>query len=825
MSHCGLVDCDNTSYPVLSYDSTCLSDCESSDCCINALDEAHAPRWVYHENCNTSSWLMTVTITTRDECSKQCESNPFCTGMAYNESDCSLYAAMICSASLLTCGSCNYSSKGLLPWYETTAGPCTTDFSVGVYEGISAAACERFCDDDPKCGGIVISQMDISNPLVPVGSQLNISCQLWGKSFVCNTTNETSSMCDLDTQSCYFQKISFADLCQATLSEYLLHWGPILCITTLTGICLFAFALLCSTFRPGGGGSEVYLIPCILLLVCAGPLFCLFIIGTDPVARTSMLLDCPSHLEPPWGPFLKYNESDPPEVGFEGSLDFKSCVENETLPEIDDWTSLSKCMQSVMWPPSLRDMQLPGQPVAMGDYDIRIECTDEGAIFTQHRSKDGTCETPVWNLLVEESVCNSEMDVPLQVSCSSCDWLWWRSVKTAPYIVMVVNSLCSMISSFICAYVAMKIKAARQMLSGEQTDSQKSESNAEHCDDTLSQKSSILEIKSSGSDNMEVASSCTSFDNNGEAAHSNHTVDKQKNNAPDNTSQTGGEKDNNDSNKEAPIGFFMIRINRIKTYISELADSLSDEMLEEDSLKDYAYRSASPSFYFILVKTVYLAVFFIVSVVLADEQGVSGWQTYQLIYTRFMNSGIVLLLLESVRAVFGSMKMIEAASAEDDDNEQPDVEPDEIKTARYCVALTFITCLFFLPAFVTHVVPMAAMFPWMVVLLLFLGKLFLTWPIKIFDKHLGKNWPLLVVQRPLRAYLVTQLLCVWLKFVSSLVIVLPIQMLWNYGVLAYQGHPYWMIPQEEFKSRNIWCFYHRPWSDMATGMQFLSFYF
>eukprot|EP01062_Namystynia_karyoxenos_P056334 TRINITY_DN47286_c0_g1_i1.p1 TRINITY_DN47286_c0_g1~~TRINITY_DN47286_c0_g1_i1.p1 ORF type:complete len:1191 (+),score=346.02 TRINITY_DN47286_c0_g1_i1:99-3671(+) len=263
-------------------------------------------------------------------------------------------------------------------------------------------------------------------------------------------------------------------------------------------------------------------------------------------------------------------------------------------------------------------------------------------------------------------------------------------------------------------------------------------------------------------------------------------------------------------------------ISNVKRYLADNYDAIVDKITEVlspyESASSYARSTSAPCFFFVLVKTSYLMLAFVVTIhEVATSPGFSLWDQYQVLYVRMVNSGAPLLLLEQCRVMLAAWELLKTGQAS---------AADKGKAVR-SIFFFLLTMAVFLPPVVTHIAPMFFVFPWLLLILYVFGwQFFMQLPGYFINDVLARDWANLVQNRPFHAVALSELLGFWGKFSTSFFIVLPLQMLFNFGVLMYSGVPYWQIPGREVRSRKWDCFTdNNHGNSLAATLQEYSFYF
>eukprot|EP00755_Sulcionema_specki_P021332 Sspe_Gene.74010::Locus_45326_Transcript_2_2_Confidence_0.667_Length_2648::g.74010::m.74010 len=805
---CGEVDCPYLTYPCLPPESSCANNksCSPSDCCTDGGHRPFAPAYVLHTDCVLNHSLATVTVLDEgEECYEACLRDHGCEGFVSNGSQCTVVRTgglYECSAVMLDCANCTIGKRAVPPWF-TVRTECDGEEVIESLGNASLPGCIEACDriGQKACGAV---------SWLPSNS----SCDLLAS---CGTDGETDNGTSCD-KGCFVVRTAVKDECIPTRDEYLTYWGPVLSIVVLGLMCSVACVVLCLGARKGGGGPRKAKVPCLYFAACLGPLLLLYLIGIDRAIRSDMLWKCPSRADPPWGVLAWEPRSIGRSTEWTGSVTVYEYGPKErcglTSREENVWWRSNKCIA----PADQKDRGLTAFPMlpmvegnrtltSAGEYDIVVRCTEPSSsssavVIEQFRTKDGSCggDIAVASSTLAMACTKSMGSWALEVRCSSCPWLMWRHVKTVPYVLMLVNSICSMVFSSILAWVESKINEATDIIKEEEMEEEREESYGDE-------------------------------EEEGEEEEDGESYSKSQHpRAPDTEGAPSAQASATSSSikKSRCRRYCMCLIDlrdSLKKQVKEKGIGLSEEMAAEPSMRDYAMRNAAPSFYFLVVKTLFLIVFYAIAAKATQDRDVSGWVRYQMLYIRLINSGLPLLLLESFRGVVGSLKLLSAQREGGRTGSGSQEMAAQIRMAQLNIVVTAVTLLLFAPSFVTHIIPMMAMFPWLVILIHLLGKFLLTWPLVYMDKTLGKDWGTLVYCHPMRAYLAAQLLGMWMKFTSSFFIVLPLQNFYNYGVLAYAGEPYWDIPLLEYRSRDMNCFFEDPFYDASSALQFLSFFF
>eukprot|EP01065_Artemidia_motanka_P034827 TRINITY_DN4270_c0_g1_i1.p1 TRINITY_DN4270_c0_g1~~TRINITY_DN4270_c0_g1_i1.p1 ORF type:complete len:1099 (+),score=296.93 TRINITY_DN4270_c0_g1_i1:71-3367(+) len=263
-----------------------------------------------------------------------------------------------------------------------------------------------------------------------------------------------------------------------------------------------------------------------------------------------------------------------------------------------------------------------------------------------------------------------------------------------------------------------------------------------------------------------------------------------------------------------------------RTYLYDnwdhIHDALSERLSSFQSAADFASAESAPCFFFVFVKSVFLWVAFVVTVQeVHGEVHLTTFDQYQMLYVRLVNSGIPLLLLESARGVLAAWAALHATGSGGKDS------ASEKRKAVRSIGLTILTVSFFVPPAVTHIVPMIFAFPWLILILYVLGwQFFMQFPGYVLNDVFAKDWKTLVDKSPWKAFIIAELLGFWGKFSTSFFVVLPLQMLYNFGVLMYSDVPYWDIPGREYRSRKWECLVDsQKAQSLAATLQVVSFYF
>eukprot|EP00756_Hemistasia_phaeocysticola_P042877 Hpha_TRINITY_DN16992_c0_g4::TRINITY_DN16992_c0_g4_i1::g.54113::m.54113 len=257
----------------------------------------------------------------------------------------------------------------------------------------------------------------------------------------------------------------------------------------------------------------------------------------------------------------------------------------------------------------------------------------------------------------------------------------------------------------------------------------------------------------------------------------------------------------------------------LKDNWDELSDGLAESLGSFDSARQFAASRSAPSFSFVFVKSVFLWVMYAVTcreIVSQDYLGTFG--QYQILYVRIVNSGVPLLLLESMRGVLAAWTVL---------NKQGGASPSEKANAIRSVLLCALTVILFVPPIISHILPMIVVFFWVPLLFYIIGWQFLMEaPTYLLNDVIARDWKGIVESSPWGAFILAEILGMWLKMASSFFVILPMQMLFNFGVLFYTLTPYWDIPMREIQSRSWDCHVHDDGeASLAAQLQTISFYF
>eukprot|EP00756_Hemistasia_phaeocysticola_P005624 Hpha_TRINITY_DN13424_c0_g2::TRINITY_DN13424_c0_g2_i1::g.131163::m.131163 len=250
-----------------------------------------------------------------------------------------------------------------------------------------------------------------------------------------------------------------------------------------------------------------------------------------------------------------------------------------------------------------------------------------------------------------------------------------------------------------------------------------------------------------------------------------------------------------------------------------ITEGIIDDLHKHEGALQFARSRSAPSFAFVLIKTVYFFFFLTIDLMESSEDTrLSKWDRYQILYMRLCNSGIMLLLIECIRVVDANLQHIRANT----------MKREDMRKTHISFGLTIALAASYLPAFLTHIIPMGVVYVWVLLLLYVFGyKVLLKWPTYLIDSKLANDWEHRVENTPYRMLAVAHFLGLYQKFSGSFLMVLPVQMLYNYGVVLYSmSVPYWEIPIREYRSRTWSCFFETSKDeDLADKLQLYSFYF
>eukprot|EP01062_Namystynia_karyoxenos_P020172 TRINITY_DN17635_c0_g1_i2.p1 TRINITY_DN17635_c0_g1~~TRINITY_DN17635_c0_g1_i2.p1 ORF type:complete len:1145 (+),score=305.91 TRINITY_DN17635_c0_g1_i2:92-3526(+) len=397
---------------------------------------------------------------------------------------------------------------GLTPLVVPTSDP--TDGHAVI--NIAPAECQRLCDDAESCAGVewdpAPSRRDFRDPdgwrpryrgepVPPPPPPAWSTCRLWATVNCTNGTLPNASACMEDDVCFYLRSGGRVEDCRRTLADYLSHYGPIGCLVMFGFVCLVSCVIGCASLRKGSPSestadrrrrARMRKFWCVLFLVSGVPLLFLGLIaGTIPGLRADLIFTCPLQAEPPWGRNTAF-----PEVAIDTFTDKEGTAtvnffEDENSSSTGHlWERTETCMGPSAWghkhrlpPPESRmwsTSAIEGMP-NFGEYDMTVRCgyvdpeqlpsaeslspvlspeVRAGKItrvvqVVQYASKDDSCTTPVWEVIVGEGECislnHSSTALAMRGHCSACEWLKWEGVKNAPYQMLVINSFCSLVFS------------------------------------------------------------------------------------------------------------------------------------------------------------------------------------------------------------------------------------------------------------------------------------------------------------------------------------------------------------------------------------------